>query len=162
MERTTAVWLSDGALVRSCCCGNRSEQRHWSGHRCRTHQEGAQSGRTGTQGGKGGGERAVSWYRLNCLCTKLWKCTGAWLCGLYLCTFLGTLADMKKSTAAYIMSVCPSARNKSVPTARIFVTFHIGEFQRNLFVNGRSITHLRQGAHKYFYDNISQNFFMKW
>ena len=29
-----------------------------------------------------------------------------------------------------IMSVCPSARNKSVPTARIFVMFYTGTFNK--------------------------------
>ena len=67
----------------------------------------------------------------------------------------------EKSTVVSIMSVCPFAKNKSFPTARIFVLFYIGDFQRNLFVTWRSITHLRQGTHKYFYDNISQNFFLK-
>ena len=95
IERITALWFSDGALVRSCGCGNRSKQRHWSGHRCRTDQEGAQSGRPGTQGGKGGGECAVSLYRLSYLCTKLWKCRGAWQFAMKLRTFLGTLVNMK-------------------------------------------------------------------
>ena len=67
----------------------------------------------------------------------------------------------EKSTAISIMSVCPSARNKSVPTARILVMFYIGDLQRNLFVTWRGITHLRQGTHKYFYDNISEKFFLK-
>jgi hypothetical protein len=38
-------------------------------------------------------------------------------------TLLGAFAKLRKATISFIMSVCPSARNYSSPTGRIFMKF---------------------------------------
>jgi hypothetical protein len=39
--------------------------------------------------------------------------------------FLGTFAKFRKATINFFISVCPSARNNSAPTGRIFMKFDI-------------------------------------
>jgi hypothetical protein len=38
---------------------------------------------------------------------------------------LDPLAKLRKATVSFVMSVCPSASNKSVPTKPLFVKFDI-------------------------------------
>jgi len=39
--------------------------------------------------------------------------------------FLGAFVKLRKATVNFVMSVRPSSLNNSVPTARIFMEFHI-------------------------------------
>ena len=42
--------------------------------------------------------------------------------------FLGTFTKLRKATIIFVMSVCASAWNNSVPTGRIFVKLDTGVF----------------------------------
>jgi hypothetical protein len=50
----------------------------------------------------------------------------------YVIANLGEFAKLRKTTFNIVMSVCPSARNNSVPTERIFGKFDIRVFFENL------------------------------
>jgi len=46
--------------------------------------------------------------------------------------FLAAFAKSRKATIGFVMSVCPSAWNNSVPTGRVFMKFDIWAFSKNL------------------------------
>jgi hypothetical protein len=46
--------------------------------------------------------------------------------------FLGFFTKFRKATIRFVMSLCPSACNNSVPTGRISMKFHIWVFLKNL------------------------------
>jgi hypothetical protein len=46
--------------------------------------------------------------------------------------FLGAFANLRKATISFVISVCPSASNNSVPTGQIFTKFDIRVFFENL------------------------------
>jgi len=48
---------------------------------------------------------------------------------------LGAFEKLGNATISYVMSVCPSAWNNSVPTGRILMKFDIWAFSENLSEN---------------------------
>ena len=68
--------------------------------------------------------------------------------------FLGTFAKLRKVTATFVMSVCPSVHlhgNNSAPTGRIFMKFDIRVFFENLsrkFKSHLNLTRITSTLHE--------------
>jgi hypothetical protein len=53
------------------------------------------------------------------------------ICDIFVLPFLGALARLRNATTNFVISVRPSARNKSAPTWRIFIKFwYMGDFSK--------------------------------
>ena len=57
---------------------------------------------------------------------------GKLVCLLCKAVFLGVFAKLWKVTISFVMSVCPSAWNNTVPSGRVVMKFYASVFFKNL------------------------------